>query len=150
MSLMLAEPAPRKPPDTMTATSYDLHGIGVLACAPDGKNLRSDRDAVELIAEAIQHEAGLILIPVERFADDFFRLNTRIAGEIIQKFVTYRRRLAIVGDISRYMEESSAFRDFGYEANRGDHVLFVANPEELDKKTYAHAAARRLPPAPSP
>jgi hypothetical protein len=48
------------------------------------------------------------------------------------------------------MEESSAFRDFGYEANRGDHVLFVANPEELDKKTYAHAAARRLPPAPSP
>jgi hypothetical protein len=54
MSLMLAEPAPRKPPDTMTATSYDLHGIGVLACAPDGKNLRSDRDAVELIAEAIQ------------------------------------------------------------------------------------------------
>src|ERR1039458_3491237 len=68
MSLMLAEPAPRKPPDTMTATSYDLHGIGVLACAPDGKNLRSDRDAVELIAEAIQHEAGLILIPVERFA----------------------------------------------------------------------------------
>jgi hypothetical protein len=103
-----------------------------------------------LIAEAIQHEAGLILIPVERFADDFFRLNTRIAGEIIQKFVTYRRRLAIVGDISRYMEESSAFRDFGYEANRGDHVLFVANPEELDKKTYAHAAARRLPPAPSP
>src|ERR1039457_6873862 len=90
MSLMLAEPAPRKPPDTMTATSYDLHGIGVLACAPDGKNLRSDRDAVELIAEAIQHEVGLILIPVERFADDFFRLNTRIAGEIIQKFVTYR------------------------------------------------------------
>ena len=87
---------------------------------------------------------------MERFADDFSRLNTRIAGEIIQKFVTYRRRLAIVGDISRYMEESSAFRDFGYEANRGDHVLFVANPEELDKKTYAHAAARRLPPAPSP
>ena len=54
MSLMLAEPAPRKPPDTMTATSYDLHGIRVLACVPDGKNLRSDRDAVELIAEAIQ------------------------------------------------------------------------------------------------
>src|ERR1035438_609522 len=54
MSLMLAEPAPRKPPDTITATSYDLHGIRVLACVPDGKNLRSDRDAVELIAEAIQ------------------------------------------------------------------------------------------------
>src|ERR1022692_2772510 len=143
MSLMLAEPAPRKPPDTMTATSYDLHGIRVLACAPDGKKLRSDRDAVESIAEAIQHEAGLILIPVERFADDFFRLNTRIAGEIIQKFVTYRRRLAILGAMSPSPGETSVLRDFGYEANRGDRVLFVANPEELDKKTYAHAAARR-------
>jgi hypothetical protein len=112
--------------------TYDLHGVRVLACAPDGKKLRSGRDAVELIAES--HGADLILIPVERFEEDFFRLKTRVAGEIIQKFVTYGRRLAIVGDISRYVDESAAFRDFVYEANRGEHVWFVANLEELDRR----------------
>jgi hypothetical protein len=117
--------------------TYDLHGVGVLACAPDGKKLRSDRDAIELIGEALQSGADLILIPVERFEDDFFRLKTRVAGEIIQKFVTYRRRLAIVGDISRYVDESSAFRDFVYESNCGEHVWFVANLEELDRRVHA-------------
>ena len=73
--------------------------------------------------------------------DDFFQPRTSIAGEIIQKFVTYRRRLAILGEISRHVAESSAFRDFVYEANRGDHVWFVADLEELDQ---------RLAPAPGP
>jgi len=112
--------------------NYALHGIRVFACPPDGKKLRSDHDAVDLIGEA--RGADLILIPVERFDDDFFRLKTRIAGEIIQKFVTYGRRLAILGDISRYVAESAAFRDFVFEANRGEHVWFVPNLEELRKR----------------
>jgi hypothetical protein len=118
----------------MAATSYEVHGVRILACAPDGKKLHGDRDAVALIEEAIRHDADLILIPVERLADDFFRLRTRVAGEIIQKFVTYRRRIAIAGDISQYLEESSALRDFVYESNRGEQVWFVANPEELERE----------------
>jgi hypothetical protein len=118
----------------MAATSYEVHGVCIFACAPEGKKLRGDRDAVALIEEAIRHDADLILIPVERLADDFFRLRTRVAGEIIQKFVAYRRRIAIAGDISQYLEESSALRDFVYESNRGEQVWFVANPEELERK----------------
>jgi hypothetical protein len=118
----------------MAATSYEVHGVRIFACAPEGKKLRGDRDAVALIEEAIRHDADLILIPVERLADDFFRVRTRVAGEIIQKFVAYRRRIAIAGDISQYLEESSALRDFVYESNRGEQVWFVANPEELERK----------------
>jgi hypothetical protein len=108
--------------------------VQVLACPPDGKKIQSDRDAVELIGEAYQQGAGLILIPVERFEDDFFRLETRIAGEILQKFVTYRLRVAIAGDISRHLAKSSALRDFVYESNRGDHIWFVASLEELNQR----------------
>jgi hypothetical protein len=115
----------------MPSIFYNLHGVRVLECAPDGNKTRSDRDAIELIGEALGNGAGLVAIPAEQFDDDFFRLSTRIAGEIIQKFVTYRLRLAIIGDISRHVGESSALRDFVYESNRGDHVWFVANLEEL-------------------
>jgi hypothetical protein len=48
------------------------------------------------MSAAREHVVCLIVPPVDRLGDDFFRLKTRIAGEIIQKFVTYGVRAAIV------------------------------------------------------
>jgi len=44
--------------------------------------------------------------------------------------VQYRRRLVIVGDISRYVAESSAFAAV-HEANEVEEIWFVANVAEL-------------------
>jgi len=118
----------------MLDKSYELHGVCILECAAEGALLRSDRDAVDVIARAWEHRAKLVVIPAERLGEDFFRLRTRIAGEIVQKFVTYRVRVAIIGDISRRVSESSALRDFVVEANRGDDVWFVASLNELDQR----------------
>ena len=118
----------------MTDTITRMHGVPVLVCAADGPKLRSDRDAVDLVGEAIQHGADLILMPTERLDDDFFELRTRRAGEIIQRFVNYRLRLVIVGDVSRHADKSSAFQDLVYESNRGTHVWFVANIDELNQR----------------
>ena len=63
--------------------------VSHFACAAEGKKLRSDRDAVDLIGEA--HGRDLILIPAERLDDDFFHLRTGVAGAFLQKFVTYGR-----------------------------------------------------------
>jgi hypothetical protein len=114
--------------------SYDLHGVCVFECAAEGAKLRNDRDAVDLVGAAWDRNAAWIVVPIGRLDPDFFQLSTRIAGEIIQKFVNYRLRLAILGDMSRQVTESSALRDFVREANRGDQVWFVANLEELDKR----------------
>jgi hypothetical protein len=112
----------------------DLAGVRVLVFGPDGGPLRGDRDAVDMIGDAIGHEVTWIAVPTERLGDDFFRLSTRIAGEVIQKFVNYHRRLAIVGDISRHLEASPPLRDFVYESNRGRHVWFVADRAELERR----------------
>jgi len=122
----------------MTVKCYEFHGVRVLEIAPDGPALRTDRDAVTLIGDAMGHEARLVLLPIERLDDDFFDLSTRIAGEVVQKFVNYGMRLAILGDISRYTSASTSLRDFVYEANRGDRIWFVANRNELETR-LAHA-----------
>ncbi|HVT40059.1 MAG TPA: DUF4180 domain-containing protein [Gemmatimonadaceae bacterium] len=122
----------------MPDKSYERHGVRVFECAAEGAPLQQDRDAVDLIAEAWKHRAGLIVIPADRLGDAFFRLSTRIAGEILQKFVTYRLRVAIVGDISGYVAESRALRDFVHGSNRGEQVWFVASLEELDKRLEQH------------
>lgn len=113
--------------------SYELHQMRVLECAPEGKTIQNDRDAVELIAEAMEAGAHIVVIPVERFDHSFFRLRTRVAGEIVQKFVQYRRRLVIVGDISTYLAESSAFEAFVHEANRGEDIWFIPHRADLEK-----------------
>ena len=71
-------------------------------CPYEGKRLRTDREAVDLIGDARSVGAEMIVIPVERLDDDFFVLRTRVAGEFVQKFVTYGVRVAILGDISKY------------------------------------------------
>jgi hypothetical protein len=111
-----------------------INGITVLQYATDGALLASERDAVELVNEAFNAHAQLVAVPVERFDDMFFHLSTRIAGEFIQKVVTYRVQLAILGDISEHVNTSTALRDFVYESNRGDHVWFLADESALRER----------------
>ena len=68
---------------------------------------------------------------VERLDPAFFDLRSGVAGEFAQKFVNYGRRVAIVGDISEWVERSTALRDFVRECNRGQQLRFVADVDEL-------------------
>lgn len=108
--------------------------MNVLEVESDGPRLRTEDDAVELIGEALGVHADWVAIPMDRLDDDFFDLSTRLAGHFVQKFVNYRLRLAIVGDISRHTARSAALGDFIGEANRGDQLWFVADREELDRR----------------
>ncbi|MBB5868981.1 hypothetical protein F4553_002360 [Allocatelliglobosispora scoriae] len=115
------------------------HGVPTLICAVDGPELRDERDAVDVIGTAFQHEAELVVIPVERLAEDFFTLSTGVAGGIAQKFVNYHLRLAIVGDISAFTTVSTALRDFVYETNRGRQLWFCPTEDDLDERLAAGA-----------
>jgi hypothetical protein len=100
----------------------------------EGAVLRNNLDLTDLISAAWEQRAKMVVIPVARLGDDFFRLRTGIAGEIVQKFVNYHLRLAILGDISRYVDESTALRDFVRESNRGDQAWFVGGREQLEER----------------
>lgn len=122
-------------------TLVNLHGVSVLDCAPDGEKLRGAGDVLDLIGSAIGHGAELVMLPAERLPDEFFTLRTGLAGEVAQKFVNYRIRLAIVGDISQHVAESSALSAFVSESNRAGQLWFVPTKEDLDQKL----AQRRRP-----
>lgn len=49
-------------------------------------------------------------------------LKTRLAGEILQKFVNYNIKVAIIGDFTIYTSKS--LRDFMYESNKGKDIFF--------------------------
>ncbi|MFD5797956.1 DUF4180 domain-containing protein [Streptomyces diastatochromogenes] len=117
-----------------TNTLETLHDVRVLRCAPEGPALDSEGAALDLIGDAMGQGAELVVVPVERVADEFFRLRSGVAGAVVQKFVTYRLRLAVVGDISAHVQASDALRDFVYESNQGGQLWFLTGYQDLDDR----------------
>ncbi|MFI6821177.1 DUF4180 domain-containing protein [Micromonospora sp. NPDC050187] len=114
----------------------DRAGVGVLVCDPDGPPVATTQDALDLVGAAFLG-AEVVAVPASRLDAEFFSLGTRFAGEVMQKFVNYRLRLVVIGDISRHLAASSALRALVHESNRGDHVWFLPDLEALDARLRA-------------
>ena len=100
----------------------------VVAAVRGNELLRSSpQDALDLIATA-RYETGCeaLILPKEIVSEDFFILSSGLAGEVLQKFVYYSMKVAIVGDFSGYT--SKPLQDFIRESNEGRHVCF--QPDE--------------------
>lgn len=113
-------------------------GTRVLVCAPDGPVIATEADALDLIGAAFAG-AAVVAVPAERLDERFFALGTRLAGDVMQKFVNYRIRLAVVGDISRHLAGSSALRALVAESNTASHIWFVPDLDALDDRLRASA-----------
>jgi len=88
-------------------------------------------DGGDLLGNLYYQDFDRIILHEENIIPDFFDLKSGMAGEILQKFSTYRVRLAIVGDFTKY--SSKSLQNFIYESNRGRQVLFVASLLEAIK-----------------
>ncbi|WP_327269753.1 DUF4180 domain-containing protein [Streptomyces sp. NBC_01218] len=116
------------------ATLEKIHDVPVFLCAPEGPAVEGEREALDLIGDAGYQGARWVVVPVERFGEDFFRLRTRVAGHIVQKFAQYGMGLVVFGDISRHTEGSSALTDFVRESNAGRQLWFLSDREQLAER----------------
>lgn len=114
-----------------------LGGRQVMLCAPTGPRLDSEAAAVDLIGSLWGQEVDWLVLPTARLGEAFLNLRTGLAGAAIQKFVTYRLGLAIVGDISAELAASAALRDFVRESNSGDRVWFVPDLAAFETRLLA-------------
>lgn len=128
----------------MTDELQERHGVQVLMCDPSGPVVATEQDALDLIGAALL-DAEIVAVPVSRLDGEFFSLSTRVAGDIMQKFVNYKVRLAVVGDISHHLEASDALRALVHESNTASHIWFVPDIEALDARLKVTGAKARGP-----
>lgn len=85
-------------------------------------------------AMSVSHETGVvnIILPKSCISEDFFILSTKLAGDVLQKYINYGIKLAIFGDFSPYT--SKPLHDFIYESNNGKDFFFVATELEALEK----------------
>lgn len=77
-------------------------------------------------------ECSRIILDKKAISEEFFRLSSGIAGEVLQKFINYHTKLAIIGEFSKYTSKS--LHDFIYECNKGKDIFFVGNLDQAIEK----------------
>ncbi|MEB5993419.1 DUF4180 domain-containing protein [Serratia ureilytica] len=121
----------------MSYAVQQVYDLRLVVFAEAGPMLKSENDVSLFIAPAFEHEAGMIALPVSRLDAAFFQLRSGIAGAVLQKFINYRLRVALLGDITPWLAQSNALQDFVREANRGEQVWFLSSLAELNQRLGA-------------
>lgn len=117
----------------MKIAKVEVNG-GNIAIVRSSEILIQDvQSALDLMA-TVQYETDCnrIVIYKSLLSESFFDLKTRLAGQILQKFINYRVKVAIIGDFSAYSSQS--LKDFIYECNSGNDIFFLPTEQEaIDK-----------------
>ena len=115
----------------MKIETHNINNTKIAEVISEVDIINKIEDGLDLLGNLYYLGFDKIIIHEKDITPDFFDLKNGIAGEILQKFSTYRVRLAIVGDFSKYTSKS--LNDFIYESNKGRHINFVSSKTEAIK-----------------
>ncbi|KGN84073.1 DUF4180 domain-containing protein [Porphyromonas sp. COT-290 OH860] len=107
----------------MKIKTHNVDNTKVAEIITDKLILRSTEDGLDLLGNLYYQGFNKLIIHKENITPDFFDLKTKIAGDILQKFVQYQMPLIIVGDFSEY--NSKSLNDFIFESNKGKQINFI-------------------------
>ncbi len=95
--------------------------------------IKDVQSALDFMA-TVQYETGCnrIILNKSAICEDFFHFSTKLAGDILQKYVNYHVKIAIIGDFSVY--PSKSLKDFIYECNKGKDVFFLSDEKQAIEK----------------
>lgn len=103
--------------------------VDIAVVSSDEVLITDVQSALDFMA-TVNYEVGChrIILNKSAICEDFFNLRTKLAGDILQKFINYHVKFAIVGDFSIYT--SNSLKDFIYESNNGKDIFFVSSEKQ--------------------
>ncbi len=93
--------------------------------------LRTEQDAVDLVALCMEHQVELLLLHRNVLAEDFYALRTGIAGQMIQKWINYHVKTAAVAPIE--LIQQGKFKEMAAESNKSNHFGIFESEEEAGR-----------------
>ena len=102
-----------------------------IQCIPGETSLANERDAVDLVAACGENGTHRLMVFADNLSDDFYRLSSGVAGNILLKFTTYRIRVAAV--LTPELVNQGRFREMVIETNRGNQFRVFYDPLEAEK-----------------
>lgn len=112
----------------MKFVNHTVNGQTVAELA-DNIKLSTTQQFLQMMMNSL---AEAVIVHQGNIDEQFFDLRSGLAGEMLQKVVNYRLRLAIVGDFSKF--ESKSLKALMYESNNANTIVFVRTVEEALKR----------------
>lgn len=116
----------------MEIKEHHLKGTKVAELISNGLIIQNADDALDLMGNLYYQGFDKIIMYRKHITPDFFELKNKMAGDILEKFSTYRMGFAIIGDFSDFTSKS--LKAFIYESNKGKQVNFLASLGEALKQ----------------
>jgi hypothetical protein len=110
----------------------EIGDIKIAEVVSEEVEIRDVQDGLDLLGNADYQEARRLILYERNLEPAFFDLRSGLAGEIMQKCVTYGMKLAIIGDFDKYT--SSSLQALIRECNRGNDIFFVPDIETARSK----------------
>lgn len=114
----------------MNVRVKEKRGTPYLECVGEKRFITHVQDALDLVGLCGENGASRIIIYGENLTNDFFDLKTCVAGDILQKFVNYRVKTAIV--LSPEYLKHDRFREMALEANQSGAYGFFHTKEKAE------------------
>lgn len=102
----------------------------IVYCSSAEVPISTGQDALDLISVTYEHDTDLVLIHADALSGDFFKLRSGVAGEILQKFVNYQRKAALI--ISSSDTVKGKARELLAETNKGNAFRTFGSMEEAE------------------
>jgi hypothetical protein len=106
--------------------SYRLNTLNdqtYLECLPNEILIQSEQDALDLVAACGENGTYRLMIHAENLTEDFYNLKTGLAGNVLQKFVNYTLKVAMILPLERASQ--GRFGEMVLEANRSNRHFHV-------------------------
>lgn len=118
----------------MTIKIHTINSVDIAEILADDVVLKTVDDGVDIVGTTYFQGCEKVIIHKKNITPAFFDLKNKMAGEVLQKFSTYRIQLAIVGDFSELTSKSKSLKDFIFESNKGKQVNFLnSTAEAIDR-----------------
>lgn len=108
----------------------ELNQQKYIECAVEAPPIANQKDALEWVSICSENEVCRLMLHAENLTEDFFKLRTGVAGDILQKLVTYEIKIAAI--LTPELVNQGRFRDMVLEANRGSHFRVFYNHQDAE------------------
>lgn len=115
----------------MKFKTREINGKKYIELISTTKPIREENDALDLIALSWENDTKAFMIDHLALSEDFFKLKTKIAGNIIQKFINYGVKAAVIVPAESILK--GRFKEMATEINKGNHFRLYESREEAEK-----------------
>ncbi|HHU50481.1 MAG TPA: DUF4180 domain-containing protein [Firmicutes bacterium] len=108
----------------------EINGKKYIEYASVETPIRKEENAIDLISACFEYDTNFLLIQAQALVDDFFKLRTGLAGSVLQKFINYNIKVAVV--MTDQQEVKGKFKEFITETNKGNSFRVFSSKEEAE------------------